>query len=125
MKIVEIENCSRTLAEPLYAEYCQSFWCKFAGLSFRRRIPLNHALILVQSRPSRIDSAIHMIGMFFDLAVLWLDDDLRVLEVRHARRWWSIIVPRHPARYVVECPQSRLDEFSIGDQLAFQDPPKN
>jgi uncharacterized membrane protein (UPF0127 family) len=122
VKIVEIENRSRPLPAPLYAEYCQSFFCKLAGLAFRRRLAPDRALILVQSRENRVDSAIHMFGMAFDLTIIWLDNNLRVLEVRHARRWRSVIMPRHPARFVVECGLSHLDDFIVGDQLVFQTP---
>lgn len=123
MKIVEIENRSRSLPAPLYAEYCESFFCKLAGLSWRRSLAPDRALILVQSRETRVDSAIHMIGMFFDLAIVWLDNDLRVFEVRHARKWLSLFMPRKPARYVVECGLSHLAEFAVGDRLAFKTAP--
>lgn len=125
MKIVEIENRSRPLSAPLYAEYCQTFFCKLAGLAFRRRLPPDRALILVQSKENRVDSAVHMFGMAFDLAIVWLDSNLLVKEVRHARRWRSIIVPRYPARFVVECGLSRLDDFAVGDQLALKTTPQN
>ncbi|MEX1071495.1 MAG: DUF192 domain-containing protein [Anaerolineales bacterium] len=84
-------------------------------------LPANRGLVLADKSESRINSAIHMLGMAFNLTIVWLNSDLQVVDVRHAHRWRSLIVPRKPARYVIECAASRYEDFHIGDQLAFED----
>lgn len=73
------------------------------------------------TRESRLGSSIHMLGMNFDLTVVWLDSNLRAVDVQLARRWRTFTAPRKPARYVIECAASRFGDFQVGDQLAFQD----
>jgi uncharacterized membrane protein (UPF0127 family) len=77
--------------------------------------------VLADASESRWNSAIHMLGMFFGITVVWADSDLRVVDVRRATPWISVIVPRKPARYVIECAAARYEEFNIDDQLAFEE----
>lgn len=121
MQQVQIYNRTRPLPESLWAGYCQSFWCRLRGLSFRRALPRQQSLLLVQAAESRWDAAIHMFFMSFDLSIIWLDDDKKVVDRRKARRWRAVIVPQAPARYVLEAPTFWYEYFFIGDQLEFED----
>ncbi len=91
---------------------------------FRRSLPPGEGLLLVQERQSRLDAAIHMFGMFFDLAAVWIDDALCVVDVQAARRWPPLYFPARPARYVLETGLHRLQDFQPGDQLHFEDAPQ-
>lgn len=102
------------------AGFCESFGCKLRGLSWRRSLAADSGLILADKRESRVNSSIHMLGMMFALTIVWLDSDLKVVDVRHAKPWISFAAPRKPARYVIECAASRHEDFYIGDQLAFE-----
>lgn len=117
MQIVEIINSSRPLKSPLKAKYCDSFMCQFRGLMFRRTLESDEGLLLVQKRENRSESAIHMLFMFIDLAVVWINAAHQVVDVKSARRWRLAYVSQAPAKYVLELPVDRLDEFQIGDQL--------
>jgi uncharacterized membrane protein (UPF0127 family) len=121
MRAVKVINQTRPLPSPLVADYCDSFWCKLRGLSFRSSLPLGSALILVDGSESRVNSAIHMLGMKFDLGIIWLSKSLKVVDLRLAKRWRSFVAPREPAQYVIECGALRLEEFSLGDQLVFEE----
>jgi len=123
MRIIEIKNQSRPLAAPLRVDYCDSFVAKLRGLAWRRALAAERGILLVNARESRVNSAIHMLGMFFDLSIVWLDAEKRVVDARRARRWRSIFVPRKPAQFVIECAVDRLDEFHIGDQIVFEEIP--
>jgi uncharacterized membrane protein (UPF0127 family) len=70
-------------------------------------------------RDSRADSAIHMLGMRFDLAVIWVNTANHVVDVRHARRWSPLIVPRLAASCVLEAGLHWLEHFEIGDEVSF------
>lgn len=121
MRQVHIINHSRRLKKPLTADYCESFFCKLRGLALRRKLVAGHGLMLVYGSESRLNTGIHMLGMFFDLTIVWLDRNAKVVDVRRARRWRSFLFPRKPACYVIECGVSRYEDFRIGDKLAFED----
>lgn len=117
---VLIYNLTRQNSHPIQAQYCSSFVCRLRGLTFRRNLPSDAGLLLVQGRDSRLDSSIHMLFVWMDLAVVWINNALQVVDVRLARRWRLAYLPTRPARYVLEISPERLDDFRIGDQLRFE-----
>lgn len=119
MKIIHIRNESRPGAGLLRARFCDSFLCRLRGLTFRRSLGKDEALLLVERRESRLDASIHMLAVFIDLAVVWLDNNKEVVDTRLARRWRPAYFPRRAARYVLEFSASRLADFQIGDRLSF------
>ena len=58
--------------------------------------------------------------MAFDLAIVWVDSQMRVIDIRLAKKWRSFLIPNQPAQFVIECSADRLDEFALGDQIAFE-----
>jgi len=122
MQTVKIENRTHPLKQTLEAGYCISFACQLRGLTFRHSLPPNWGLLLVQHHESKIDSAIHMFMMWIDLAVVWINTQNKVVDVRPAFKWKSIIVPQAPAQYVLELPIARLKDFQIGDEVTISEP---
>jgi len=122
MQSVEIQNTSHPLRTSLQAQYCDSFLCQFCGLMFRRSLNPDEGLLLVQKRENRTESAIHMLFMWIDLAVVWINAAHQVVDVKYARRWRLMYASQSPAKYVLELPTERLNEFKIGDQLHFDEP---
>lgn len=121
MRQVVIRNCNRPQVTPIVAGYCDSFLCRLRGLTFRRELPQGWGLLLVQERDSRLDAAIHMLGMWLDLAVVWVNSERVVVDVRLARRWHLAYVPQRPARFVLETTIDHLPDFHIGEQVAFEE----
>jgi uncharacterized membrane protein (UPF0127 family) len=119
MKIISIQNTSQPLKDPLQAVYCDSFLCRLRGLMFRSRLAHDQGLLLVEARDSRMDTAIHMLFVFMDLAVVWINSDLTVVDTVLARAWRPAYVPRRPARYILEITPGRLNEFKVGDAIRF------
>jgi uncharacterized membrane protein (UPF0127 family) len=117
---INISNLSRPLAQTIQARYCDSFFCRLRGLTFRRSLPARTGLLLVESRDSRLDASIHMLFMWMDLAVVWIDSSLRVVDVILARRWRLAYLPQAPAHYVLELPVDCQAEFAVGDLLKFE-----
>ncbi len=115
-----VVNRTRPLAAPLWVAPCTTWWCRLRGLMGRAALPPDQGLLFVWPRAGRLDTAIHMFGMRFDLAVIWLDHERRVVDARLARAWRSILIPRAPARFVLELHPSRLAEFAIGDHIDWQ-----
>lgn len=117
MTNVNVINQARPLLAPLKVRYCASYGCKLRGLTFRAALDEQEGLLMDNGRPSRLEAAIHMMGVFFDLGIVWLDDDLKVVDVKLARRWVSMLAPKQAARYILEVHPGRLTEFEIGDGI--------
>jgi uncharacterized membrane protein (UPF0127 family) len=124
MKSVNIQNSGQPLKSPIKATYCDSFFCQLRGLMFRRSLAPNEGLLLVQKRENRSESAIHMLFMFIDLTVVWLNASKQVVDVKFARRWRLFYAPQTPAKYVLELPCEYHGVFQIGDQLQFDEEAK-
>jgi len=121
MRQVYVRNKTHPLSLPIRAKYCASFMCQLRGLTFRRSLDIREGLLLVEKRDSIIDSAIHMFAVRMDLAVIWINSAMDVVDVRLARSWRPVYAPHEPARYVLEISPSRLEDFQPGDQLEFSD----
>ena len=117
---INITNLSRPLAQTIQARYCDTFFCRLRGLTFRKSLPFKTGVMLVQSRDSRLDASIHMLFMWMDLAVVWINSSLRVVDVKLARRWKLAYLPQQPARYILELPVDCLADFVVGDKVKFE-----
>src|SRR5579859_4390747 len=104
------------------AEWRDDFWGHFSGLMLRRHLPDDEGLLFVYGRESKIDTAIHMLFMFFSIATVWMDKNGLVVDKVLAKPWRLSYVPRHPAQYFIEARPSLLDRVEIGDPLRFDEP---
>ena len=82
---------------------------------------MNEGLLLVQKRESRLDTAIHMLFMWMDIAVVWLDAEKKIVGVQVARRWRPYYAPKAPAQYTLEIAKDWFYHFNIGDQVEFEE----
>ena len=121
MQQVLVRNLSRESPQPIQARYCGSFLCRLRGLTFRRSLGNQDALLLVHVKDSRLDTSIHMLGVLINMAVVWIDSQGEVVDVRLARRWRPVYLPRRPARYVLEMHAERLNDFRVGDRVRFEE----
>lgn len=101
------------------ARWCASFSARLRGMTFRRHLPANGGLILVERQDSRLATAIHMLFVFFDLAVVWANAQGVVVDRRLARPFRLFYAPRAPARYVLEAHPDLLIKVTVGDCLVF------
>jgi uncharacterized membrane protein (UPF0127 family) len=104
------------------ARWCDSFLCRLRGLMFRRSLTPGEALILVEPSEGRAATSIHMFFVPFAIAAVWVNAAGRVVDVVEARPWRPFYAPRAPARYTLEAALELLNQVSIGDELAFEDP---
>jgi uncharacterized protein len=101
------------------AQWCDSFASKLRGFTFRRHLAENDGLVLVEARDNRISTGIHMFFVFFDLAVIWVNNEGQVVDTVLARPWRPSYVPQAPARYVIEGHPRLLQEVAVGDYVEF------
>lgn len=83
---------------------------------FRPSLPEGEGLLLMQKKDSRLDAAIHMIGMAFDIGVVWINSTGHVVDLRLAKRW-RLYLPRQSACWTLEIHPNRLTDFHIGDKV--------
>jgi uncharacterized membrane protein (UPF0127 family) len=115
-----VQNQTRPLATPAKVKYCDTFPCRLRGLMFRQRLAPEEGLLLVEQSDSRINAAIHMLFVRFDLAVIWINSEMVVVDKVLARSWQPVYTPRQAARYILEIHPSRFEEYQIGDRVKFQ-----
>lgn len=87
---------------------------------FRPSLSQEEGLLLVQNQESRLDAAIHMFFMGFDIAAIWLDAQKKVVDAKIARRWRPYYMPQAPAQFILEVSTFWIDHFNIGDQVDFE-----
>ena len=117
MRQVVIRNLSVVDAVNFKAHYCDSFSSRLRGLTFRASLPPYEGILLVQERESRLDTSIHMLAVFFDLAVIWINARQEVVDVQLARSWRPAYFPKAPAQYILELDARYLNVFRIGDRV--------
>ena len=69
------------------AKWCNTFATKLQGFMFKKTLTPDEALVLVERSENRVNTAIHMLFMNFDLGVLWVNAAGQVVDKTHAKRW--------------------------------------
>ena len=120
-RTISIENSSRGIKDPLRIKYCDTFLTQLRGFTFRSSLSQDEGLVLVGRRDSKIDSSIHMFFVSFDLAVIWINSEMEVVDKVLAKSWKPAYFSKQPAKYVLEVHPDRWDEFQVGDRVQFKD----
>ena len=118
---IHIHNLDNTSPQKIKIKYCDTFLCRLRGLTFSPPIALDFGLLLVQKADSRMDASIHMLGVSFDLAVIWIDASMQVVDKVLAESWHLSYTPKSAAKYVLEIHPENLGAFEIGDKVQFED----
>jgi len=87
---------------------------------FNKKLSPGFGLLLVEKHNSRVDTAIHMFFMRFDISAIWINSEYKVVDVQIARRWPPFYIPRSPACYILETNTQNYSDFLIGDVVAFK-----
>lgn len=119
-RFIFVQGHDKKLSAPARVKYCESFLCRLRGLTFHPTLTRDEGLLLVFGRDSRVDSSIHMLGVSFDLAVFWINSEMKVVDKVVAGAWKPAFFPKEPARFVLEVHASRIHDFEIGQVVEFQ-----
>ncbi|MBE2199239.1 MAG: DUF192 domain-containing protein [Anaerolinea sp.] len=103
------------------AKWCDGFGSKLRGFTWRRRLDVGDGLVLVEKRDGRVNTSIHMLFVFFDLGVIWVNDAGQVVDKTLAQPWRLSYAPQAPARYVIEGHPDLLAQVQVGDVVEFED----
>jgi len=120
-KFISIENKNRKIDGELRIKFCDTFLSQLRGLTLRKPISRDEGLLLVGTRDSRLDSSIHMLFVSFDLTVVWINSDMKVVDKILAKSWRPAYFSKEAAKYVLEIHPDRWDDFQIGDVVQFLD----
>jgi uncharacterized membrane protein (UPF0127 family) len=118
-KTINIRNLSNLNNRPIRAKWCDTFFSRLRGYTFHKELTLEEGLVLVENRESRMDMSIHMMFVWIDLAVIWVNAKGEVVDTVLAQSWRPFYAPAKPAQYTIEIHPSRLSEFAIGDSVEF------
>lgn len=102
------------------AKWCDSFTSKLRGFTFRRHLAPTDGLVLVEKGESRLNTAIHMLFVNFDLGVIWVNSQSQVVDKTVARPWRLSYAPKAPAQYVIEGHPDILTMVEIGMTVQFR-----
>ncbi|MEL6149781.1 MAG: DUF192 domain-containing protein [Chloroflexota bacterium] len=103
------------------ARWCADSWCHFKGLQWRRGLPADEGLLFVYDSESVMNTSIHMLNVFFSIAVVWLDASGVVVDKKLAKPWRLAYVPQKPAQYFIEANVDLLERVEIGDVIQFNE----
>jgi uncharacterized membrane protein (UPF0127 family) len=120
-QFIHVQNLNRRIEQPARVGYCDSFLCRLRGLMFRPLLSPEEGLLLVEKRDSRLDTSIHMFFVSFDLAVVWINSDLTVVDKVIAKSWKPAYFPKADAKYTLEIHPTRWADYEIGDKVEFKD----
>jgi len=119
-KQIIVENKTRSLSRPAQVGFCDSFLCRLHGLMFRPHLDVDAGLLLVEARDSRVETSIHMLFLPFDLAVFWINSEMKVVDKVLAKSWRLAYLPKAPARFTLEIHPARMEDYQIGDAVKFK-----
>jgi len=85
------------------------------GLMFKRLRP-GEACVLTNNSVDRIGAGIHMLFVPQELDIIWTDDKMRVVDLKHCKQW-RFYWPNKPAKYVIEMLDAK--KTRIGDKISF------
>ncbi|MFW5991103.1 MAG: DUF192 domain-containing protein [Candidatus Nanoarchaeia archaeon] len=91
---------------------CKSIFSKALGLMFSRP----KTLVFRFSQEKIIP--LHMFFVFFPIDVIYLDKNMKVVEVVENFKPFSYYRPKKPAQYVVEIPAGSANGTRAGDKLS-------
>lgn len=118
--MIHVRNLDASSQTPLKIKYCDTFFCKLRGLMFKASLNVDEGLLFVYKRDSRMDTSIHMFFVNFDIAVVWINSSMQVVDKVLAKRWKPAYAPKEGAQYILETHPDRLDEFEIGNKVQFE-----
>lgn len=117
-KLLHVESGQTLVPRALW---CDNFVSKLRGFTFKRKLDMSDGLVLVESSDGRVNTAIHMLFVFFDLGVIWVNGDGEVVDTKVAKAWRTFYSPKASARYVVEIHPEILNQVKLGDHIHFEE----
>lgn len=117
---MKITNKTRKTVISDDAKEARSIHARIKGLMFTKK---PQTVVLVSPQRSIADSSIHMWFMRQPIDVIWLDPDLKAIDLYENAKPWALKIfrPKMSAKYVVECPVGTIKRTKTrdGDNFSF------
>ena len=97
-KLVEIVFGNKKIKVKL----CKSWFSKFRGLMFSRR----RNLLFVFNEERKV--SIHMLFVFFNIDIFWLDKNFRIVDLRRNVKPFTFSGSDKKAKYVLEISKNKV-----------------
>jgi len=115
---MEITHNNVILADKV--KYYTDIFSRSKGLRFAKPLRKGQAIILAAVKESTMETTIDMFFVFFPIDVLWLNKEKEVVDLkRNVKPFTPMIVPRKPAKYVIELRKGVTNHIKVGDRIGF------
>ncbi|MEM3412249.1 MAG: DUF192 domain-containing protein [archaeon] len=92
-------------------EIADTTWKRFRGLMFRKKCK---EILFILPKKSRVLASIHSFFVFFNFDVVWLDEKMRVVDLKENIKPFCInITPKKPAKYILEMPAGEIKKRNL------------
>ena len=103
------------------ALYKKNVMFKVRGLMFSKPLKEGEAIILESKDEGILETTLHMLFVFYPIDIIWLNKKLEIVDIKKKvlpfKPW---IVPKNPAKFVVEMKAGAAKTLKIGDVLKFK-----
>lgn len=93
------------------AKICDTFLSQIRGLLLSRE----EAALFIFKKPRMI--SVHMFFMFHALDILWLDADMRIVEIKKYLQPYMLYRPKRKASYMLEVPAGSTKNVSLREKI--------
>jgi len=97
-----------------------NFTKRLKGLMFTKQLAVNEGALFINKSENKIDSAIHMLFMNFDIAVFWINNSNIIVDKAIAKKWYLLYYPRAKASKIFETHVNNFEQLQIGEQIIIE-----
>ncbi|MFP4005115.1 MAG: DUF192 domain-containing protein [Candidatus Hadarchaeia archaeon] len=108
MKLLHMET-GKVMADKV--ELADSFWSRFRGLMFRRNFGEGEALVF--EIPEGRKFGVHTFFVFFPIDLIYLNRDMKVVDLKCGLTPWSTYSPKEESRFLVEIPSGTVQRYGL------------
>lgn len=101
-------------------------WCmdnfinRLKGLMFTKQIQIDEGALFINKTENKIDSAIHMLFMRYNIAVFWINNSNIIVDKSIAKKWNLIYCPKVKASKILETHVENYDNLQIGEKIIIE-----
>ena len=112
-----IRNSSRKTRISGDFELCKGILCKAIGLMFSFK---PKTMVFAFKKEQTL--SLHMLFVFFPIDLMFIDDKMRVVEVKERFSPFTFYSSKNKAKYVIELPAGAIkkSKTSVGDLVMFK-----
>jgi uncharacterized protein len=113
---MQLRNLTRKAEIVSHEKFLRTIWEKATGLMFSKKIE-DTAYVFVFSAPTKV--SLHMLFVFFRIDVLFLDSELKVLDLKEMFLPFTFYSSNARSSYVIELPEGSIkrSKTRIGDKI--------